>query len=102
MIFLQQLTEVYQLIDSDRQPETALLAMPFDYQGRRRLITYEKPATKKYNALFLELRNFIRSVAGLEQPAVDGYAARAALDVAMRIQAAIDRSGPAAKGEVPS
>ena len=100
--FLQQLTEVYQLIDSDRQPQEAVLAIPFEYRGRRRLITYEKPVTEKYNALLMELRNFIRSVAGLEQPAVDGYAARAALDVAMQVQAAIDRGGPLAEGEAPS
>ncbi|UCH62112.1 MAG: Gfo/Idh/MocA family oxidoreductase [Fidelibacterota bacterium] len=87
--FLQQLTEVYRLLESDEDSTGALLTMPFEFNGRRRLITYEKPEVHEDNALHLELGNFIRSVAGLEEPIVDGYSARAALDVAIRIQEAI-------------
>jgi len=90
--FLQQLTEVYRLLESEEDSTGALLTMPFEYNGRRRLITYEKPEVHEDNALHLELGNFIRSVAGLEEPVVDGYSARAALDVAIRIQEAIARN----------
>jgi len=89
--FLQQLTEVYRLVGPEEAPPEAVLTMPFEYNGRRRLITYEKPEIREENALHLELSNFIRSAAGLEQPIVDGYSARAALDVAIRIQEAIGR-----------
>ena len=89
--FLQQLTEVYRLLESDEDSTGALLTMPFEFNGRRRLITYEKLEVPADNALHLELGNFIRSVAGLEEPVVDGYSARAALDVAIRIQETIAR-----------
>ncbi len=90
--FLHRITEVYRLQDSSEPVAEGLVTVPFEHAGRRRLITYEKPATEQYDALFLELRNFIRSVAGIEKPAVDGYDARAALDVAIRVQAAVDRN----------
>ncbi|MFB0515422.1 MAG: Gfo/Idh/MocA family oxidoreductase [Candidatus Neomarinimicrobiota bacterium] len=91
--FLQRLTEVYRLVDPEEIPSEALLTMPFEFGGRRRLITYEKPEIRADNALYLELSNFIRSIGGLEQPIVDGYSARAALDVAIRIQEAIAETG---------
>jgi predicted dehydrogenase len=87
--FLQQLTEVYRLVQPDEVAPDAELTMPFEFNGRRRLITYEKPPILEENALRLELSNFIRSVAGLEKPIVDGKAAREALDLAIRIQEAI-------------
>jgi len=90
--FLQQLTEVYQLVQPDADTSKSLMTMPFEYNGRKRLITYEKPEISSYNALRRELSNFIRSVAGLEEPVVDGYSARAALDVAIRIQETIART----------
>ena len=93
--FLQQTTEVYQLTDPIEKQPDALLTMPFEFSGRRKLITYEKPEIREYNALHLELSNFIRSVAGLEEPIVDGKSARAALDVAIRIQEAIARNNAA-------
>jgi predicted dehydrogenase len=96
--FLQQLTEVYRLVSPEEVPSGAILTMPFEYNGRRRLISYEKPEIREDNALRLELSNFIRSVAGLEQPIVDGYSARAALDVALRIQEAIAETN---QGEMP-
>jgi len=89
--FLQQITEVYRLLESDEDSTGALLTMPLEYNGRRRMITYEKLEVREDNALHLELGNFIRSVAGLEEPVVDGYSARAALDVAIRVQEAIAR-----------
>ena len=96
--FLQQLTEVYRLLESEEDSAGALVTMPFEFNNRRRLISYEKPEVHKDNALHLELGNFIRSVAGLEEPVVDGYSARAALDVAIRIQETIARNNP---GELP-
>lgn len=89
---LQQLTEVYRLVGPDVETPEALLNIPLDHNGRKRIITYEKPDIQKYNALHLELSNFIRSAAGLEEPVVDGYSARAALDVAIRVQEAIART----------
>ncbi len=89
---LQQTTEVYQLIEPMEKQSEALLTMPFEFNGRKKLITYEKPEIREYNALHLELSNFIRSVAGLEEPVVDGKSAHAALDVAIRIQEAITHS----------
>ena len=90
--FLQQLTEVYRLVEADEVPPESILTMPFEFNGRRRLIAYEKPEIREDNALQLELSNFIRSAAGLEQPIVDGYSARAALDVAIQIQDTIKRN----------
>jgi predicted dehydrogenase len=90
--FLQQLTEVYRLVGAEEVLPDAVLTMPFEFNGRRRLIAYEKPEIREDNALQLELSNFIRSVAGLEQPIVDGYSARAALDVAIQIQETITRN----------
>ncbi|UCH10299.1 MAG: Gfo/Idh/MocA family oxidoreductase [Fidelibacterota bacterium] len=90
--FLQQLTEVYRLVGTEEVPPEAILTMPFEFNGRRPLIAYEKPEVREDNALQLELSNFIRSVAGLEQPIVDGYSARAALDVAIQIQDTITRN----------
>lgn len=92
--FLQQLTEVYRLVRPDEADPNAELTMPFEFNGRRRLITYEKPPIREDNALRLELSNFIRSVAGLEKPIVDGYAARQALEVAILIQEAITTNHP--------
>lgn len=89
---LQQLTEVYRLVGPDVETPEALLNIPLDHDGRKRIISYEKPDIQKYNALHLELSNFIRSAAGLEKPVVDGYSARAALDVAIRVQEAIART----------
>ncbi len=97
---LQQLTEVYRLVDPDVESPEALLNIPLDHDGRRRIITYEKPEIQTYNALHLELSNFIRSVAGLEEPVVDGYSARAALDVAIRVQEAIARTDNAPQEQI--
>ena len=90
--FLQQITEIYRLVGPDDTPPDALLSIPFEHNGRQRIITYEKPTVEKYNPLHMELTNFIRAVAGLEKPVVDGRAARAALDVASQVQAALDES----------
>ena len=90
--FLQQLLEVYRLVGPEEAHGEALLTMPLEFNDRRRLITYEKPDLPKENALHLELENFVRSAAHLEQPVVDGHSARAALDVAIRVQEAIART----------
>ncbi len=90
--FLQQLTEVYRLVEGKQVPDGTVLTVPLELNGEQQLIAYEKPEISSYNALQRELSNFIGSVSGLEQPAVDGYSARAALDVAMQIQASIAKS----------
>jgi len=90
--FLQQLTEVYRLVDQKQAVDDAVLTVPLELNGEQQLIAYEKPDISSYNALRRELSNFIGSVSGLEKPAVDGYSARAALDVAMQIQDSIAKS----------
>ncbi|MFC1480874.1 Gfo/Idh/MocA family oxidoreductase [Candidatus Neomarinimicrobiota bacterium] len=90
--FLQQLTEVYRLVDGNQAPDESVLTVPLELNGEQQLIVYEKPEVSSYNALRRELSNFIGSVSGLEKPAVDGYSARAALDVAMQIQSSIAKS----------
>ncbi|UCD36678.1 MAG: Gfo/Idh/MocA family oxidoreductase [Fidelibacterota bacterium] len=99
--FLQQLTEVYRLVGPEEVTAEALLTMPFEFNGRRSLITYEKPTILEENALHLELGNFVRSAAGLDKPIVDGYSARAALDVAIRIQETI-ASNNVGESSIPS
>ena len=90
--FLEQLAEIYRLVDGQQVPDNTVLTVPLELNGEQQLIAYEKPEVISYNALKRELSNFIGSVSGLEQPAVDGHSARAALDVAMQIQDSIAKS----------
>jgi len=87
--YQQQLAEIYRLVGGDAPTADGLISTPFEYNGRRRNITYEKPAVESFDPLHAELTNFVRSITGQEAPVVDGYSARAALDVASRIQEAI-------------
>ena len=83
--FLIGLTEIYKVMDEDQSDPEATMSAPLESNGRNRKIFYEKPEIKKYDALELELKNFIKSVQGEATPIVDGVAGRNALDVAIQI-----------------
>lgn len=82
---LLKLTEVYQVIDKPEVSSDTLKTVPFKYNGDKKFITYEKPSIDEMDVLQLELQNFIRSSIGKETPIIDGYAGRAALDLAIKI-----------------
>jgi hypothetical protein len=46
---------------------------------------YEKPDINQFDALEMELTNFIQSINGNDKPIVNGQAGRDALDVAVKI-----------------
>ena len=86
MDLLLGLTEVYQISDSEISASEANQTAPFEYHGRKRLISYEKPPIIKADALRDELDNFIQSIQGKAKPIVDGNAGRDALEIALNIQ----------------
>ncbi len=83
--FLQGLSEVYRVLESDQKDPDAILTAPLLNNGRNREIAYEKPPVKSFDAMEMELTNFVRSIRGQEKPIVDGQAGRDALDVAIKI-----------------
>jgi predicted dehydrogenase len=83
--FLKGLTEIYKVMDEDEGDPAATMSAPLESNGRNRKIFYEKPEIAKYDALELELKNFIKSIHGEATPIVDGIAGRNALDVAIQI-----------------
>ncbi len=83
--FLLGLTEIYRVIDANEDDDNAIQSAPLDTYGSRRKIVYEQPDVTQFDALNMELSNFIESVQGNETPIVDGYAAREALNVAIKI-----------------
>jgi predicted dehydrogenase len=84
--FLLGLTEVYRIIDSDLKNTNPLVSAPYEQNGQKREIIYEKPAIQKADALQMELKNFVDSINGQATPIVDGRAGREALSVATKIQ----------------
>jgi len=83
--FLKGLTEIYKVMDEDEGDPAATMSASLESNGRNRKIFYEKPEIAKYDALELELKNFIKSIQGKATPIVDGVAGRNALDVAIQI-----------------
>ena len=79
------LTEVYRIIDAQKKDPLAIFTAPLEQGDIQRQIVYAKPAIKKFDALKMELGNFIGSIQGREKPIVDGVAGREALAVATRI-----------------
>ena len=84
---LRGTTEIYE-IDSDRKSN---IKVPFKYKGEQKTITYTKPIIKDFDPLREELKNFINSIAGYEEPIVDGINARNALALAIKINKLILR-----------
>ncbi len=83
---LKGLTEIYKIERNTEHHSRAQKVKPFNYQGNKQFITYEKPTIKKHDPLKTELFNFVQSVQGLETPIVSGNAGREALAVALEIQ----------------
>ena len=83
---LEGLTEVYRIISkNDRTPHT-IKSANFSHGNIKKLISYEKPAIVKKDALYMELKNFIQSIKGNATPIVTGEEGRDALAVALKIQ----------------
>lgn len=80
------LAEVYKIVGDPKEDPNALMTVPFEYNGAKRFIAYDKPATLEQDALGMELHNFIKSVQGQETPIVSGEAGRDALKIAIEIQ----------------
>ena len=80
------LTEVYKIVCDPKDDPDALMTVPFEYNGAKQFIAYDKPAMSEQDALRMELQNFIKSVQGKETPIVSGEAGRDALKIAIEIQ----------------
>ena len=80
------LAEVYKIVGDPKEDPNALMTVPFEYNGAKRFIAYDKPAMSEQDALGMELHNFIKSVQGKETPIVSGEAGRDALKIAIEIQ----------------
>ena len=80
------LAEVYKIVGDPKEDPNALMTVPFEYNGAKRFIAYDKLATSEQDALGMELHNFIKSVRGKETPIVSGEAGRDALKIAIEIQ----------------
>lgn len=89
--FLKGLTEVYKVLDANAEEPNALISAPLDGNGRHRQIVYEKLKQQKFNALALELINFVKAIEGAEKPIVSGKAGREALRLAVLIQENIEQ-----------
>ena len=83
--FLLGLTEIYRVLDDEQDEPDAIETVPLDSYGSHKKIVYEKPDISQFDALEMELSNFIASVMGDETPIVNGQAGREALDVAIKI-----------------
>ncbi|NQV36719.1 MAG: Gfo/Idh/MocA family oxidoreductase [Candidatus Marinimicrobia bacterium] len=83
--FLLGLTEIYRVFEKDQKDHESILTAPLDNNGRHREISYEKPSVTSFDAMQMELTNFVRSIRGKEKPIVDGKAGRDALDLAIKI-----------------
>ena len=90
--FLQGLTEVYKVLDENKENPKALISAPLETNGQNRQIVYEKLKQKSINALALELENFIASIDGEEEPIVTGEEGLEALKLAMLIQESIEQN----------
>ena len=80
------LTEVYKIVSDPKDDPSALMTVPFEYNGAKQFIAYDKPAMSEQDALRMELQNFIKSVQGKETPIVSGEEGRDALKIAIEIQ----------------
>lgn len=83
--FLLGLTEIYRVLDADQDDPAALKTASLEAYGKHKKIVYEKPDINPFDALEMELSNFISSIKGEQTPIVDGQAGREALDVAIKI-----------------
>lgn len=90
--FLQGLTEVYKVLDANKENPKGLISAPLESNGLNRQIVYEKLKQKKINALALELENFLAAINGEEEPIVSGKEGLEALKLAVLIQESIEQN----------
>ena len=83
-LLLEQ-TEIYTITEEPNLIPDVLKTEPFTQNNESKLIVYQKPNLEKYDMLGLEIKNFIASVRGKEEPIVNGIEARNALDVVIKI-----------------
>ena len=83
--FLLGLTEIYRVLEADQDDPDALETASLEAYGNHKKIVYEKPDINQFDALEMELTNFIQSINGNDKPIVNGQAGRNALDVAVKI-----------------
>ena len=77
------LTEIYRI--KDKIQSKSVIQAPFEYKGRKKVITYEKPVLDNIDPLKMELINFANSIIGTEYPIVTGKNGRDALEIAIKI-----------------
>ena len=78
-------TEIYSITKDPALIPDVLQTEPFTQNNKEKFIAYQKPELKKYDLLGLEMKNFIGSIKGREEPIVNGLEARNALDVVIKI-----------------
>ena len=83
-LLLEQ-TEIYTITEEPNLIPDVLKTEPITQNNESKLIAYQKPNLEKYDMLGLEIKNFIASVRGKEEPIVNGIEARNALDVVIKI-----------------
>ena len=82
---LMEQTEIYSITKDPSIIPGVLQTEPFTYNNNEKFIAYQKPDLKKNDLLELELKNFINSIKGKDNPIVNGIDARNALDVVIKI-----------------
>ena len=82
---LKEQTEIYSITKDPSIITDVLQTEPFTYNNKEKFIAYQKPNLKKHDLLELELKNFIASIKGKDNPIVNGVDARNALDVVIKI-----------------
>ena len=82
---LKEQTEIYSITKDPSIITDVLQTEPFTYNNKEKFIAYQKPNLKKHDLLELELKNFINSIKGKDNPIVNGIDARNALDVVIKI-----------------
>jgi len=89
--FLKGSTEIYKVLDLEEQIKSNSITAPFIRNGKERKIVYEKPKQNKFDALKMELKNFIESNKKISKPIVSAKDGREALSLAITIQSKIEK-----------
>ena len=76
--FLKGLTEIYKVLDLEEKIKSNSITTPFIRNGKEKRIVYEKPHQNKFDALEMELENFIESNKKISKPIVSGKDGREA------------------------
>ena len=89
--FLQGITEIYKVVDLEERIKSNSITAPFIRNGKERKIVYEKPKQNRFDALKMELNNFIESNQKISKPIVSAKDGREALNLAIIIQSKIEK-----------